>query len=98
MLIKSHYNLRIEYNVRDMTLEEAKALAPGQTIDYIKHDNTLVCLKVNGKPKVWKTRPNDCKVPVKYGMYDCFYLEWRAGTFININIGTPNRPVVRIQE
>lgn len=30
--------------------------------------------RVSGKPKLWKTRPNDVKVPVKYGMYDNAYI------------------------
>lgn len=30
--------------------------------------------KVNGTPKTWKTRPDDVKVPIKYGMYEYAYL------------------------
>lgn len=30
--------------------------------------------RVSGKPKTWKTRPNDVKVPIKYGLYDNAYL------------------------
>lgn len=30
--------------------------------------------RVSGKPKTWKTRPNDVKVPIKYGLYDSAYL------------------------
>ena len=28
----------------------------------------------NGKTKLWKTRPNEFKIPVKYGMYDYGYI------------------------
>jgi len=28
----------------------------------------------NGKTQVWKTRPNDFKVPVKYGLYEYLYI------------------------
>lgn len=28
----------------------------------------------SGKTQVWKTRPNDFKVPVKYGLYESFYI------------------------
>lgn len=37
-----------------------------------------------GKCQIWKTRPDDFKLPVKHGMYDSFYLtpnnaaEWVA--------------------
>ena len=30
--------------------------------------------RVSGQVKTWKTRPNDVKVPVKYGMYDNAYI------------------------
>jgi hypothetical protein len=28
----------------------------------------------NGATKTWKTRPNEFKVPVKYGLYEYFYI------------------------
>lgn len=28
----------------------------------------------NGKTQTWKTRPNEFKIPCKYGMYDFFYI------------------------
>lgn len=28
----------------------------------------------NGKTKTWKTRPNEFKVPIKYGLYTCGYI------------------------
>ena len=30
--------------------------------------------RTNGKCKVWKTRPDDFQLPVKYGLRDCFYI------------------------
>ena len=30
--------------------------------------------RVSGAPKTWKTRPNDIKVPIKYGLYDHAYI------------------------
>ncbi len=32
-------------------------------------------VRVSGKCKTWKTRPGDFKLPVKYGMYESFYIE-----------------------
>lgn len=29
----------------------------------------------NGATKVWKTRPEEFKIPVKYGMYNYFYID-----------------------
>lgn len=28
-----------------------------------------------GKTKLWKTRPDQFRIPVKYGMYDAFYID-----------------------
>jgi hypothetical protein len=47
-------------------------------------DGSAMRARVNGKTKFWKTRPNDFKTPMKYGMYNCFYLtpsnqyEWQV--------------------
>jgi hypothetical protein len=47
-------------------------------------DGTPVRCRANGRCKVWVTRPNDYRLPVKHGMYNCFYItpdnasEWRA--------------------
>ena len=30
--------------------------------------------RVNGKCKTWKTRPDHFKIPMKFGLYDCFYI------------------------
>lgn len=31
----------------------------------------------NGRTKTWKTRPGEFRIPVKYGMYECFYIDNR---------------------
>ena len=36
--------------------------------------NKVRQFRVSGKVQTWKTRPNDVKVPVKYGMYDNAYI------------------------
>ncbi len=37
-------------------------------------DNTPMRCRVNGKCKVWKTRPEDFRLPVKHGLKTCFYI------------------------
>lgn len=37
-------------------------------------DGSFVKCRVNGKCKVWKTRPSEFKLPVKYGLRECFYI------------------------
>jgi len=60
-----------------ITLEQAKALKNG---DHIHHntatnaDGTPQRFRISGKPKTWKTRPNEVKVPIKRGMYENGYL------------------------
>lgn len=37
-------------------------------------DGTPVRARVNGQCKTWKTRPDDFRLPVKYGLRHCFYI------------------------
>ena len=37
-------------------------------------DGTPLRCRVNGKCKTWKTRPAEFKLPVKHGLYNCFYI------------------------
>jgi hypothetical protein len=37
-------------------------------------DKTPLRVRRNGKTKLWKTRPNEFKIPVKYGMYEYSYI------------------------
>ncbi len=60
-----------------ITLKEAKALEHG---DYIHHITAINAtgspqrFRVNGRPKTWKTRPDEVRVPLKRGMYQYGYL------------------------
>jgi hypothetical protein len=38
-------------------------------------DKTPVRVRRNGKTKFWVTRPNDFRIPVKYGLRYCFYID-----------------------
>lgn len=40
-------------------------------------DGSAVRARVNGKCKVWKTRPTEFQLPMKHGLRDCFYLTQR---------------------
>jgi hypothetical protein len=37
-------------------------------------DGTQVRCRANGVCKTWKTRPGEFRLPVKYGLRDCFYI------------------------
>ena len=37
-------------------------------------DGSPVRFRVNGKVKLWKTRPTEFILPVKYGLRECFYI------------------------
>lgn len=37
-------------------------------------DGTAKRCHVNGKCKTWVTRPNEFRLPVKHGLWDCFYI------------------------
>lgn len=46
-------------------------------------DGKPIRCKVNGKCKTWKTKPNQFRLPVKHGLWTCFYItemngaDWR---------------------
>ena len=40
----------------------------------LNSDGTPARCRANGQLKLWKTRPSDFSLPVKYGLKQCFYL------------------------
>ena len=60
-----------------ITLEQAKSLCHGDTLYHVINknaDGTPQRWRVSGKPKTWKTRPDEVKVPVKHGLYSNDYI------------------------
>ena len=43
-------------------------------VQFKNKDGSRTRCRVNGKCKTWKTKPKKFKLPVKYGMYECFYI------------------------
>lgn len=55
-----------------ITVDDLKALKHGQAIVIPETKNEHVKdyrWRVNGVPKTWKTRPQEVRVPVKFGLY-----------------------------
>lgn len=55
-----------------ITLEQAKNLHFGQVLTRDTHlasTGRPQRWRVNGKPQTWKTRPDEVRVPVKWGLY-----------------------------
>lgn len=48
-------------------------------------DGSPVRCRVNGKCKTWKTRPDEFKLPVKYGLRECFYIDQTNCSEWNVN-------------
>lgn len=60
-----------------ITKEIALSLNIGQTLFHLSRktsDGSRVRARVNGKVKTWKTKPNDFRIPMKYGFNSCFYI------------------------
>jgi hypothetical protein len=60
-----------------ITLEQAKALKYGDILHHVKNknaDGSPQRWRVNGLPKIWKTRPNEVRVPVKHGLRTFDYI------------------------
>ena len=63
--------------MKRLTLEKAKELTVGTVLsmnDSLNADGTCIRWRVSGKPKTWKTRKNEVKVPVKHGLYHYGYI------------------------
>ena len=66
--------------------DQAKKLVFGDhlyNMTRMAYDGSPLKVKVNGACKIWKTRPDDFSIPVKYGLYEYSYVtqlnaeDWR---------------------
>lgn len=63
-----------------ITKQIATSLRLGQTLYHCSAknaDGTRLRARVNGQCKVWVTRPDEWRLPVKHGLRDCFYITER---------------------
>lgn len=58
---------------REMTVDEAKLLMPGDRVPFICRDGTQRDITINGLPKMWKKTPGKVEVPLKFGLYEYSY-------------------------
>lgn len=47
----------------------------------LDHNGKARDIRANGKLKLWKTRPLDASLPMKYGMYEAFTVDIRDGMY-----------------
>lgn len=52
----------------------AETLQTGKTLYYVTERGKIIRVRVSGQIKTWTTRPEEFKLPVKYGMYESGYL------------------------
>ena len=73
-----------------VTKEIAMGLFKGKKLYHATRrnaDGTATRAKVNGQCKTWKTRPDEFRLPVKHGLYDCFYItESNAAEWLTYDI------------
>lgn len=72
-----------------ITVQDAARLKHGDVLEHVHNKDSrgqpMRC-RVNGKVVFWKTRPEDFRIPVKYGLYHCFYItptnasDWKKAT------------------
>jgi len=63
--------------MKPITLEQAKKLTRGTILYCMICDNadgTPQRWRVNGKVKRWKRNPDRIEIPIKRGLYECYYL------------------------
>ena len=85
------YHARKERPI-SITLEQAKALKYGQTVEHdtLKNaDGTPMRFRVAGAVKTWKKNPERIRVPMKRGLYETGYLvngSWEGGRSFELQI------------
>jgi len=81
-----------------MTINAAKQLTRGQWLHNktLKQNRGKDCfrVRVNGQPQTWKTRPDEVRVPVKWGYYNTGQLRQYdlAGWELEANCPNENQP------
>ncbi len=70
-----HSNKLEDKDARELTADEIRKLGYGKEIYLEAGCGCLVRCRVNGQVKTWRTRPNEYRVPMKFGLRGCFYLE-----------------------
>ena len=65
------------FEVRSMTFEEI--LNASGHIEVLDMAGLCRTVKVNGKVKTWKTRPMDCELSFKYGLYEFGKIKFENG-------------------
>jgi hypothetical protein len=55
--------------MKALTKKSALTLRHGA---HLIHSRTLLRARVNGKCQTWVTRPNEWRLPCKYGLKQCF--------------------------
>ena len=61
-----------------MNLAEVKALTYRDNVEHVtatNADGSPLRARVNGKVKTWKRDANRVQVPMKHGLYNCFYID-----------------------
>jgi hypothetical protein len=71
-------------SLRPLTIEEVKGLDRGTTLWFLDLHGQARHIRVNGRVKTWKTRP-DVEVPVKYGLYECATFRWDGTAWMDGN-------------
>lgn len=61
-----------------VTKEQAMTARNFEHVSLKNADGTPVRCRANGACKTWVTRPDDFRLPVKYGLKTCFYIEGGA--------------------
>jgi len=74
------------FKVRLMGKEEMRKLKRGDGVWFHSNDGGARMLRVTGQTQTWKTRPDDFRFPVKYGMYESATCEWTGGRYSGPNL------------
>lgn len=57
-----------------VTKSQAMTARNFEHVSLKNRDGSRLRCRANGMCKTWKTRPEDFRLPVKYGLKECFYI------------------------
>jgi hypothetical protein len=78
---KRHTNSIPRSATKKLSVSQLKKLKYGDIVYLPANCGHLLNVRVSGKPQTWKTRPNEVKVPFKYGLYEYGYITHRDNAY-----------------
>jgi translation initiation factor IF-1 len=82
--------------VRRMSLDEVKALQPGDHVEFESATGVLRVARVSGQVKRWVREPDRIEVPIKYGLYESCRLDNSNYQMLVVRVGKDEEETLHV--